>query len=96
MEFSYTILAEKTVDINFEDVYRMQRICFFSDENFNNKDIDLAKSLLCDDFGDNLEYYLHKLGFIDFDECENEYVSDIIWREYEKWLDDNYNPADFK
>ncbi len=94
MEFSYTILEEKTVDINFEDVYKIQCGSFSDDENF--KDPDLVEGILCDDFGDNLEYYLHKLGFIDFDESENEYVSNIIWREYEKWLDDNYNPSDFE
>lgn len=94
MEFSYTILGEKTVDINFEDVYKMQHALSFDDEDF--KDPDLVEGLLYDDFGDNLEYYLHELGFIDFDECENENISDIIWKEYGNWLDNNYNPSDFK
>lgn len=94
MEFSYTILEEKTIDINFEDIYLMQHALFFGNENF--KDIDLTEDLLCDDFGDNIEYYLHKLGFIDFDESENEEISDVIWREYSNWLDNNYNPSDFK
>jgi hypothetical protein len=90
MEFTYTIFEEKTVDINFEDIYLMQHALFFD----NLKDIDL--DFLYNNFGDNLEYYLHKLGFIDFIEEENEYESDVICKEYGYWLDDNYNPSDFK
>ena len=29
MEFTYTIFEEKTVDINFEDIYLMQHALFF-------------------------------------------------------------------
>lgn len=90
MKFTYTIFKEKTVDINFEDIYLMQHALFFD----NLKDIDL--DFLYNNFGDNLEYYLHKLGFIDFIEEENEYESDVICKEYGYWLDDNYNPSDFK
>lgn len=90
MEFTYIIFEEKTVDINFEDIYLMQHALFFD----YLKDIDL--DFLYNDFEDNLEYYLHKLGFIDFIEEENEYESDVICKEYGYWLDDNYNPSDFK
>lgn len=96
MEFYYTVTEEKTVDIDFKDIYNIQIDDFLNNRYFDPEDIELAKCCLSDDFGDNIEYYLHGIGLIDFNDCDNESVSDCIWQEYGNWLDDNYNPNDFK
>lgn len=96
MEFYYRVTEDKTVDIDFKDIYNIQIDDFLNDRYFDPEDIELAKGYLSDDFGDNIEYYLHRIGLIDFNDCDNESVSDCIWQEYENWLDNNYNPNDFK
>ena len=97
MEFTYAIITEKTVDIDFRNIYNIQINDYFHSRfDFNQNDIESAKDYLSDDFGDNIEYYLNRIGLIDFNDCDNENVSDSIWREYNDWLDDNYNPSDFE
>lgn len=95
MEFYYTVSEEKMANIDFKDIYNIQISDFLDDRYFDPKDIELAKGYLFDDFGDNTEDYLYRIGLDDFNECNNEGLLDIIWQEYGKWLDDNYNPADF-
>lgn len=97
MEFYYTITEDKTVDIDFKDIYNIQIDDFLHSRcDFDPEDIELVKGYLSDDFGEDIEYYLHRIGLIDYNNCDNEEVSDCIWQEYRDWLDDNYNPSDFE
>ena len=96
MEFYYTVSEEKMANIDFKDIYNIQISDFLDDRYFDPKDIELAKGCLSDDFGDNIENYLHRIGLVDYNDCDNESISDCIWQEYSNWLDDNYNPSDFE
>lgn len=97
MKFYYSISIDKDVDIDFKDIYNIQIDDYFhSHFDFNQNDIESAKDYLSDDFGDNIEYYLHRIGLVDYNDCDNESISDCIWQEYSDWLDDNYNPSDFE
>ena len=94
MKFCYTVCLDKGVDIDLRDIYNIQIDDFFHSRfDFNQKS---AKDYLSDDFGDNVDYYLHRIGLDDFEGCNNEEVSDYIWQEYSNWLDNNYNPSDFE
>ena len=95
MKFYYSVSIDKDVDIDLRDIYNIQINEFKEESYFDPKDIEFAKGWLSDNFGDNIEYYLHQIGLDDFNDCDNESVSDYIWQEYDKWLDDNYNPFDF-
>lgn len=103
MEFPYIIIEEKIANINFEDIYKLQ-VKEFIDNWFefdNPEDIEDVIVCLYEIFEDNVDTYLSEIGFEDI--CKNyDYYDDVngciindICTEYYKWLDDNYNPADF-
>lgn len=93
MKFCYTVCID--VDIDLRDIYNIQINEFKKESYFDPKD-EYAIGWLSDNFVDNIDYYLHRIGLDDFDCCNNEEVSDCIWQEYSDWLDDNYNSSDFK
>lgn len=96
MEFYYTVSEEKMANIDFKDIYNIQIDDLLNNCYFDSENIELAKGCLSDGFGDNIDYYLHRIGLADYNDCDNESVSDCIWQEYENWLNDNYNPNDFE
>lgn len=95
MKFCYTVCIDKDVDIDFRDIYNIQINEFKKESYFDPKD-EYAIDWLSDNFVDNIDYYLHRIGLCDFNSCNNEEVSDYIWQEYSDWLDNNYNPSNFE
>lgn len=80
--FWYQIISEDCMQIDFSEVYKIIKE-------------DLEPDASCDDiyweFANHIEYYLqNELGYNDFYEDDNEFVSIEIADEFQKYLKENF------
>lgn len=80
--FWYQIITEDCMQIDFDKIYELVK---------NNLESDASYDDIYWEFANNIEYYLrNELGYHDFYEDDNEFVSIEIADGFQKYLKDNF------
>lgn len=79
----YQIITEDCMQIDFNKVYEIVK---------SNLEPEATCDAIYYEFADNLQYYLqHELNYDDFDEEDNDYISQLIVNDFYKYLKENFN-----
>lgn len=80
--FWYQIITEDCMQIDFDKIYELVK---------NNLESDASYDDIYWEFANNIEYYLrNELGYHDFYEDDNEFVSIEIADGFQKYLKENF------